>query len=70
MEDFVFLTKDENVVDSEDKVLFETNDPEMARRMCACLNQCIGISTEDLENDLVKKALTFYRMTGGNKKNA
>ena len=42
----------------------------MARRMCACLNQCIGISTEDLENDLVKKALTFYRMTGGNKKNA
>ena len=70
MEDFIFLTKDENVVDSEDKVLFETDDPEMARRMCACLNQCNGISTEDLENDLVKKALTFYRMTGENKKNA
>ena len=70
MEDFIFLTKDENVVDSEDKVLFETNDPEMARRMCACLNQCNGISTEELENDFVKKALTLYRTIEGNKKNA
>lgn len=60
MTEFIFLTKDDNVIDEEDKILFETDDPELARRMCACLNQCKDVSTEDLENDLVKKALKVY----------
>lgn len=60
-DNFILITQSEAKDVDEDKILFETDDPEMARRMCACLNECKGISTEDLENGIVRKAMKKYR---------
>lgn len=59
-DNFILITQSEAKDVDEDKILFETDDPEMARRMCACLNECKGISTEDLENGIVRKAMKKY----------
>lgn len=59
-DNFILITQSELKDVDEDKILFETDDPEMARRMCACLNECKGISTEDLENGIVRKAMKKY----------
>jgi len=59
-DNFILITQSEAKDVDEDKILFETDDPEMARRMCACLNECKGISTEDLENGIVRKAMKQY----------
>ena len=38
-DNFILITQSEAKDVDEDKILFETDDPEMARRMCACLSQ-------------------------------